>query len=91
MIEDNVCIGNDYGLQISFSGNYYARNKFSANTTNLSVAAGNTAGTDDNGNISFYYNSFYYNNQLIELQLVGIQLLPINRVCEYPRKQMLRW
>jgi parallel beta-helix repeat protein len=86
VIEDNLCLGNDYGLQISASGNYYARNKFSGNTTNLSIVGGNTAGTGDNVNIQFYYN-----DAPIQIQLAGIVMPFAISEYKYPLEQMLRW
>ncbi len=44
-IEENNCSDADYGILVSYSGNFIARNSCTGNTTNYSISANNTKGT----------------------------------------------
>jgi parallel beta-helix repeat protein len=53
-IEENLVVGNDRGIEANPSiGNYIARNRATANTTDYDLAGGNTLGSGDLANISY--------------------------------------
>ncbi|MDI6782930.1 MAG: right-handed parallel beta-helix repeat-containing protein [bacterium] len=82
VIENNLCAGNDRGLSIKASGNYFAGNRLRANTINIDTVAGNIAGDGTHGftNIVFYYQPNPVVQMIAGFAIPPLQEMPMREV-----------